>query len=222
MRRIRVLIVDDHVVVREGLRQILELAPDIEVVGEAENGLECLKLIEQKRPDLIFMDVRMPGISGIETTRLVCERFPDVRVIVLTIYEDAEHVKESIKAGAKGYVLKKAKREELIRIARDAMEDRAFLDPTVVPAVFRILKEKADSLGCPKETGQEGLTGRELEVLKGIVDGHKDRAIAAALHISEHTVRSHVKSLYRKLGVSSRSQAVLKAVREGIIQGSGC
>ena len=221
LRKIRVLIVDDHLVVREGLRQILELAPDILVVGEAESGLECLKLIEKYRPDLIFMDVRMPGISGIEATRLVCDRYPDVKVIVLTIYEDDEHVKEAIKAGAKGYVLKKAKRDELIRIVRDVMEDRAFLDPTVVPAVFRLLKQKAETVLHTKRKEEQILTARELEVLKGIVEGQKDRDIACSLHISEHTVRSHIKSLYRKLGVSSKSQAVARAVRDGIIQGCG-
>jgi len=131
MRKIRVVIVDDHLIVRQGLKQILELEPDIAVVGEAENGLDCLKVIEGARPDLVFMDLRMPGVSGIEATRLVCEKFPETRVIVLTIYEDDAYVKEAIRAGAKAYVLKKAKREELVRVVRDVFQDRAFLDPSV-------------------------------------------------------------------------------------------
>lgn len=219
MRKIRVVIVDDHLIVREGLKQILELEPDMEVVGEAENGLDCLRVIQAERPDLVFMDLRMPGVSGIEATRLVCEKFPRTRVIVLTIYEDDAYVKEAIRAGAKAYVLKKAKREDLIRVARDVLEDRTFLDPNVVPAVFRILKQRSDSSTNQSLGGKDPLSERELEVLKGIVEGLKDRDIADALHISEHTVRSHVKSLYRKLGVSSRSQAVARAVRAGIIEG---
>ncbi len=191
----------------------------MEVVGEAENGLDCLKVIEAERPDLVFMDLRMPGVSGIEATRLVCGKFPQTRVIVLTIYEDDAYVKEAIRAGAKAYVLKKAKREDLIRVARDVLEDRAFLDPSVVPAVFRILKQRSDPSANQSLGGKEPLSERELEVLKGIVEGLKDRDIADALHISEHTVRSHVKSVYRKLGVSSRSQAVARAVRAGIIEG---
>lgn len=219
MGKIRVVIVDDHLIVREGLKQILELEPDIEVVGEAENGLDCLKVIESVRPDLVFMDLRMPGVGGIEATRLVCGKFPETRVIVLTIYEDDAYVKEAIRAGAKAYVLKKAKREDLVRVVRDVHEDRAFLDPNVVPAVFRILKQRSEPSANENLRGKEPLSERELEVLKGIVEGLKDRDIAQALHISEHTVRSHVKSVYRKLGVSSRSQAVMRAVRAGIIEG---
>lgn len=219
MRKIRVVIVDDHLIVRQGLKQILELEPDIEVVGEAENGLDCLKVIEAARPDLVFMDLRMPGVSGIEATRLVCGKFPETRVIVLTIYEDDAYVKEAIRAGAKAYVLKKAKREDLVRVVRDVLQGRAFLDPSVVPAVFRILKQRMDPWSNQNTGGKEPLSERELEVLKGIVEGLKDRDIARILSISEHTVRSHVKSVYRKLGVSSRSQAVARAVRAGIIEG---
>lgn len=219
MRKIRVVIVDDHLIVRQGLKQILELEPDIEVVGEAENGLDCLKVIEAARPDLVFMDLRMPGVSGIEATRLVCGKCPETRVIVLTIYEDDAYVKEAIRAGAKAYVLKKAKREDLVRVVRDVLQGRAFLDPSVVPAVFRILKQRMDPWSNQNTGGKEPLSERELEVLKGIVEGLKDRDIARILSISKHTVRSHVKSVYRKLGVSSRSQVVARAVRAGIIEG---
>jgi DNA-binding NarL/FixJ family response regulator len=212
MSEIKVMIVDDHLVVREGLRQLLEIEDDIRVTAEAGSGLECLQMIEAGLPDLIFMDLRMPGISGIETTRLVCQRYPQVKVIVLTIYEDDQYVREAIKAGAKGYVLKKVGREELIRIVRDVMEDRAFLDPKVASAVFEHVKGR--SQGQDRDTP---LTQRELEVLQLIAEGMNDRMTAESLHISEHTVRSHIKNLYRKLGVSSRAHAVAKALREGII-----
>jgi DNA-binding NarL/FixJ family response regulator len=216
MDKIRVMIVDDHLVVREGLKQLLEIEEDIRVVAEAGSGLECLEMMEKTLPDLVFMDVRMPGISGIETARLVCQRHPQVKVIVLTIYEDDQYVREAIKAGAKGYVLKQVGRDELIRIVRDVMEDRAFLDPKVASAVFDHVK------GGAGKTQREGtLTQRELEVLQQIAEGSSDRTIGEALHISEHTVRSHIKNLYRKLGVSSRAHAVAKALREGIIATEG-
>jgi DNA-binding NarL/FixJ family response regulator len=162
------------------------------------------------------MDVRMPGISGIETARLLCQRHPQVKVIVLTIYEDDRYVREAIKAGAKGYVLKKVGREELIRIVRDVMADRPFLDPSVASAVFEHVK------GGRAQTQRETtLTQRELEVLQHMTAGKSDRAIAESLHVSEHTVRSHIKNLYRKLGVSSRAHAVAKAFGEGIIATQG-
>ncbi len=216
MDKIKVMIVDDHLVVREGLKQLLEIEEDIRVVAEAGSGLECLEMVEKTPPDLVFMDVRMPGISGIETARLLCQRHPQVKVIVLTIYEDDRYVREAIKAGAKGYVLKKVGREELIRIVRDVMADRPFLDPSVASAVFEHLK------GGAAETRSEAtLTQRELEVLQHIAAGKSDRAIGERLHISEHTVRSHIKNLYRKLGVSSRAHAVAKALTEGIIATEG-
>jgi DNA-binding NarL/FixJ family response regulator len=206
------MIVDDHLLVREGLRQLLEIEDDIEVIAEAGSGLECLEMIEKALPDLLFMDVRMPGISGIETCRLVCQRHPHVKVIVLTIYEDDQYVREAIKAGAKGYVLKKVGRDELIRIVRDVMEDRVFLDPKVAPALFNHVK------GGPGTSAKEAaLTQRELEILQHIAAGKSDRAIAESLSISEHTVRSHIKNLYRKLGVSSKAHAVARAHGEGII-----
>ena len=216
MDKIKVMIVDDHLVVREGLRQLLEIEDDIRVIAEAGSGLECLEMLEKTLPDLVFMDVRMPGISGIETTRLVCQRHPQVKVIVLTIYEDDQYVREAIKAGAKGYVLKKVGREELIRIVRDVMEGQAFLDPQVTSAVFEHVKGRAG-----KTARDATLTQRELEVLQHIAEGKNDRTIAESLHISEHTVRSHIKTLYRKLGVSSRAHAVAKALGEGIIATQG-
>ena len=216
MDKIRVMIVDDHLVVREGLKQLLEIEEDIRVVAEAGSGLECLEMMEKTLPDLVFMDVRMPGISGIETARLVCQRYPQVKVIVLTIYEDDQYVREAIKAGAKGYVLKQVGRDELIRIVRDVMEDRAFLDPKVASAVFDHVKG-----GTGKAQREGTLTQRELEVLQQIAQGSSDRTIAESLHISEHTVRSHIKNLYRKLGVSSRAHAVAKALGEGIIGTGG-
>lgn len=213
---IKVMIVDDHVLVREGLKQLLGLEDDVEVIAEASSGFECLDLLEKISPDLIFMDVRMSGISGIEATRLVCDKYPHVKVIMLTIYEDDKYVTEALQAGAKGYILKKVNRDELIKVIHHVMEGRAFLDPTVTA----IIVNRFERHEIPFERGEKAqLTQRELEVLKWMVDGLTDRKIAESLYISKHTVRSHIKSLYRKLGVSSKSQAVAKVVQEKIILG---
>lgn len=209
------MIVDDHLVVREGLRQLLETVDHIEVVAEASSGFECLELMDKSSPDIILMDVKMPGINGIETTRLVCEKYHDVKVIMLTIYDDEQFVKEAIRVGARGYVLKKVERDELIKIIDHVIEDRAFLDPSVTARIFGHLREERETAqGEPQSTA---LTQRELEVLNCIVEGHTDREISEILYISEHTVRSHIKSLFKKLGVSSKSQIVAKALRDGVI-----
>lgn len=212
------MIVDDHPVVREGLRQLLELDEGIRVIAEAKNGLECLRLLEKCYPDIILMDVRMPGISGIETTALVSRQYPRMKTIMLTIYEDSQSVAEAVRAGAKGYILKKVEKDELIKIVRHVMEDGAFLDPFVTESFFNQISgvEKVAEIG-----GGVSLTRRELEVLYRLALGQKDRDIGRSLCISEHTVHSHIKKLYRKLGVSSRSQAVAKAIRAKIISNLG-
>lgn len=209
------MIVDDHPVVREGLKQLLEVGGDIEVIAEASSGLECLRLLENNRPDIVFMDVRMPGISGIEATRLIGEKYPSVKIIMLTIYTDDQYVNEAITAGAKGYVLKNVTRSELVQVIHHVMADRAFLDPEITAAVLgQVKKAQSDIEFHCKAT----LTQRELEVLHELVRGLKDREIAEKLHISEYTVRSHIKSIYRKLKVSSRAQAANRANQLGLIQ----
>lgn len=211
---IKVMVVDDHDVVREGLRQILEISGDVKVVGEAKSGLECLEQLDHLSPDIIFMDIRMPGISGIETTRLVCEKKPGVKVIMLTIYHDAGFVTEAIKAGAKGYVLKNVSREDLRKIIRHVMSDRAFLDPLVTSSFLEEVKKE----GRMSETKEKpAFTRRELEVMSGLAAGFTDRRIAETLNISGHTVRSHVKRIFSKLGVGTKSQAVAKILREKIV-----
>jgi DNA-binding NarL/FixJ family response regulator len=214
MSKIKVMIVDDHTIVREGLKQLVSLEEDIEVVAEARNGLECLQLIDSVRPDLIFMDVRMPGINGIEATRLVCQKYPEIKVVMLTIYDDDHYVTEAVQAGAKGYIIKKINRDDLVKVIRHVVEDRAFLDPTVTATLFSVLIKSKTTF---KQKGKASLTKRELEVLKEMVAGHTDHDIADSLYISEHTVRSHIKNLYRKLGVSSKSQAVARAIHDNII-----
>lgn len=217
MNKKRIMIVDDHLIVREGLRQLLETVDHIEVVAEASSGFQCLDLIDKFSPDIILMDVKMPGISGIETTRLVCEKYPNIKVIMLSIYDDDQFVKKAIQVGAKGYVLKKVERDELINIINHVIEDRAFLDPNVTASVFGHFREDQEASNDKAQSSR--FTQRELEVLNCVVKGHTDRAISELLFISEHTVRSHIKSLFKKLRVSSRSQMVAKAMHNRIING---
>jgi len=214
MENIGVMIVDDHLVVREGLKQLLEIEDDIEVIAEAAEGKECLRLLETCSPDLILMDIGLPGINGIETTRLVMQKHPQTKVVMLTIYKDDQYVTEAIKAGAKGYVLKQVNRDDLIKIIHHVMGNEAFLDPMVSASIFGLLKQ---GIPEPEKTEKPNLTKRELEVLSAIVAGNPDRTIAKSLYISEHTVRSHIKNLFKKLRVSSRAQAVAKALQAKII-----
>jgi two-component system response regulator DegU len=213
--RIKVMIVDDHLVVREGLKQLLEIDPGIEVVAEAESGSECLSLIQKVRVDIVLMDIRMPGIGGIDTTRIIAQKYPQIKVIMLTIYDDDQFVTEAIEAGAKGYVLKKIDGGELARIIHHVMGNQPFLDPRVASSIFQhIQRQKTASDRAEKQW----FTKRELEILKHLVGGCTDRHIAQSLFISTHTVRSHLKNIYRKLAVTSRSQAIVKAIYEKIIE----
>lgn len=211
---IKVMVVDDHDIVREGLRQILEISSDVKVIGEARNGLDCLEQLDRLSPDIIFMDIQMPGISGIETTRLARKKKPGARVIILTIYHDAEFVTEAIQAGAIGYVLKTVGKDELHKIIRHVMDNHAFIDPLVTSSVIDEIKRD----GKVVEKAEKPIfTKRELEVMSGLVAGQTDRTIAASLNISAHTVRSHIKNIFQKLGVGTKSQAVAAILRERII-----
>jgi two-component system response regulator DegU len=211
---IKVMLVDDHDVVREGLRQILEISENVKVIGEARSGLECLQQIEHLSPDIIFMDIGMPGISGIETTRLVCEKKPGIRVIMLTIYNDAKFVTEAIQAGAKGYVLKNVSKDDLQKIIHLVINNNAFIDPSMTSSLLNEIKKEHKGTGH-KEKPQ--FSKRELEVITGLVAGERDRKIAETLNISEYTVRSHIKHIFQKLGVCTRSHAVATIMREKIV-----
>jgi DNA-binding NarL/FixJ family response regulator len=214
MKKTSIMIVDDHVMVREGLKQLLEVGGEFEVIAEASTGLECMQVLEKYSPDIIFMDVKMPGINGIETTRLVLQKYPSMKVIMLTIHDDEQYVTEAIEAGAVGFVLKKVTRDQLIDIISKVKEGIPFLDPSAAAAVFGHLRKKT---GKADTNIKPRLTQRELEVLNALVNGHSDRGIGELLYISEQTVRSHLKSLYRKLDVSSRSQAVARALNDRLI-----
>ena len=206
---IRVLITDDHGVVRQGLRMFLSLDPDIQVVGEASDGREALEMARELVPDVVLMDLLMPVMDGIEATRAIRSALPEVEVIALTsVLEDAS-VTDAIRAGAIGYLLKGTNVEELHRAVRGAAEGRVQLAPE---AAARLMRE----VRAP-ESPPEALTARETEVLELLARGHANKQIASSLYVSEKTVKAHVSAILKKLGVRSRTQAALHAVETGLV-----
>jgi NarL family two-component system response regulator LiaR len=212
MAKIRVLIVDDHGVVRQGLRTYLELLDDIEVIGEAENGLEALGQVRQHRPDVVLMDLVMPEMDGIEATRQICATSPSTRVIVLTSFADDEKVFPAIKAGAAGYLLKDVSPAELANAIRAVQAGETHLHPDIT-------KKLVEQLAGPKPDSEpvpDDLTPRELEVLRLIGQGMNNREISQTLTISEKTVKTHVSNILGKLHLADRTQAAIYAHRHGV------
>jgi two-component system, NarL family, response regulator LiaR len=205
---IRVLITDDHGVVRQGLRMFLSLDPDFEVVGEAENGREALQMARELEPDVVLMDLLMPVMDGVSATGAIRKELPGVEVVALTsVLEDAS-VTGAVRAGAIGYLLKDTDSEELGRAIRAAAEGRVYLAPE---AAERLMRE----VRAPESP--EALTERETEVLKLLARGKANKQIASALYVSEKTVKAHVSAVLMKLGVQSRTQAALHAVKAGLV-----
>jgi NarL family two-component system response regulator LiaR len=209
---IRILLVDDHAVVREGLRGFLELQDEFEIVGEAEDGEEAVREAERLRPDVILMDLVMPGLDGVGAMEALRESLPGARVIVLTSFADDDRLLPAIQAGAAGYLLKDAQPAELARAVRAAHAGEALLDPSVAARLVDVIAQ------APGSDPGEQLTPREREVLALIAQGRPNKLIARELEISEKTVKAHVGRVLEKLGVSDRTQAALYAVRTGIVR----
>jgi two-component system, NarL family, response regulator LiaR len=209
--RIRVLVVDDHAVVREGLRTFLELQDGLEVVGEAADGAEAIREAERMRPDVILMDLVMPRLDGVGAMRELRRRLPSSRVIVLTSFAEDDRLLPAIQAGAAGYLLKDVEPQELARAVRAAHAGEALLDPAVAARLV-------DAIAQPAGTGPpQRLTPRERQVLDLIGHGLSNKRIARELGISEKTVKTHVGHVLAKLGVADRTQAALHAVRAGLL-----
>jgi two-component system, NarL family, response regulator LiaR len=205
---IRVLITDDHSVVRQGLRMFLSLDPDIQVVGEAQDGQVALAMARELKPDVVLMDLLMPVMDGLESTRAIRTELPEVEVIALTSVLEGASVTGAVRAGAIGYLLKDTDAEELHRAIRGAAEGRVQLAPE---AAARLIRE----VRAPENP--EALTDREAEVLGLLARGQANKQIASELFVEEKTVKAHVSSILRKLGVHSRTQAALHAVRTGLV-----
>jgi len=201
---IRVLIIDDHTVVRQGLTALLNLSDDIQVVAEAADGIEAILRFEEHQPDITLVDLRLPGISGVDVIERVRSKSPHARFIVLTTYAGDEDIYRALKAGARAYLLKGMSREDLIDTIRAVHAGKSHIPPVI-----------AEKLAERMQT--EGLTPRELDVLEHIVSGRSNKEIAADLDVSEATVKSHVNSLLGKMGVTDRTQAATAAIRRGIV-----
>ncbi|MGH2589699.1 MAG: response regulator [Actinomycetota bacterium] len=214
MTQIRALIVDDHPVTRQGLREALSMSDDaVVVVGEAATGEEAVDAARNLSPDVVFMDVRMPGMDGIEATRRIREASPDTRVILITIDDSRGAISEAIHAGVSGYLLKDASSDALVDAARNAMEGNAVIAP---PLTQMFIEEVhlVDTEG-PKATP---LSKREREILQKVADGSNTRQVASDLGISPHTVKTHLERIFEKLGANDRAQAVAIAIRSGLVE----
>jgi DNA-binding NarL/FixJ family response regulator len=211
---IRVLICDDQDVVREGLSVILGTAPGIEVVGLAEDGAQAVELTEKHGPDLVLMDLNMPGVNGIQATRMIRERFPSVRILALTTYDADEWVFDAIRAGAAGYLLKDTPRAGLIKAVEGTVRGQTFVDPSVAGKLFAHV---AGTTVAPDTTVAASLSPREREILRLLADGLPNHEIAKQLFLSEGTVRNYVSGIFDKLGVTDRTQAAVIALRHGLV-----
>jgi DNA-binding NarL/FixJ family response regulator len=217
MKSIRVLIVDDHEIVREGLQTLLAEEPDFEVVGTTGDGAAAVALAEATKPDVILMDLVMPVLDGIEATRRIVSMDPHARVLVLTTFADDQRVREAIQAGATGYLLKDILKADLLRALRDAAIGRPSLHPEVQQ---HLMREVAGKTSVPQEQAPPhlSLTEREIGILRLIAEGRSNKEIAATLYLTEGTIKGYVSTIFDKLGVEDRTQAALYAVRHGLTQ----
>ena len=209
---VRVLIADDHALVRRGTREILQQHPAIEVIGEAADGEEALLLIEQDQPEVVLMDLGMPGMSGMEAMRRIKERWPAIRVIILTVHGDDEYVFEAIRAGASGFLLKNVRDRELINAVLTVGEGGAVIDTSLVQTLVGGVRGPS----IPSEN-TEALTKRELEILRLVARGQTNRAVGDQLGLSSRTVEVHLRKIFAKLDVNTRTQAAIAGLSSGLL-----
>lgn len=219
LKPLRVLIVDDHLLFRKGVEAVLLTRPEIEIVGEAANGLEAIALARETRPDIILMDICMPACDGLEATRQIVREMPDARIVMLTVSEADRDLFEAIKSGARGYLLKDLKPHQLFDVLEGVVRGEAYFSGAIAS---RILDELQQYRGhrTQKAGATEPLTAREVEVLESLARGHGNKEIASALVISESTVRNHLRNILDKLHVQNRIQAVAYAIRHGLVDDS--
>jgi len=209
--KIRVLLADDHHIVRAGIHQLLESARDLQVIAEAGDGEEAQALIQKHKPDVAVLDIQMPKASGIEVTRWVRAHLPEVGILILTAYDDDPYVMAVLQAGANGYVLKTAKADELIQAVRDVNEGKSALDPAVTRKLMSNLFKRSENFAA------EPLTDRELDVLRLAAKGYTNKSIGVQLGISDRTVQGHLAHIFAKMQATSRTEAVMRGVSLGWI-----
>jgi len=212
MDKIKVLLVDDHAIMRDGIKALLSIHDDIEIVGEASEGKEAIEIAQELMPDVVVMDIAMPGMDGLEATRRLTKRSPRIKVLVLTQYDNREYILSIIKVGAAGYVPKKALGSELVSAIRAVCRGDSFLYPSAAKALIEDYRQQAKK-GDPYDS----LTGREREILKLIAEGHTSREIADALFISLKTVHGHRTKIMEKLDLHNRTELIKYAMRKGLV-----
>lgn len=217
MKPIRVLLVDDQGLFREGLRTLLSVQPGLEVVGEAANGEEAVQRVEALQPQVVLMDLRMPVLNGVEATRRLRAADPRCQVIVLTTFDDDEEVFDALRAGAVGYLLKDAPSEKLVEAIRAAASGQSFLQPSIAAKVLAEFNRLSRGRPAPHTALLEPLSDRECEVLRHLAQGKSNKEIATALNLAEGTVKNHMTNILGKLGVLDRTQAALKARELGLL-----
>lgn len=211
----RILLVEDHTILREGLRALLASEPDLDVAGEAGNGREALQLVPSCKPNVILMDLSMPGTNGTEAIQDIKRRYPDVRIVVLTVHRTEEYIRASLRAGADGYVLKDDTHVELLVALRSVLKGKTYLSPAICQNVVTEYLDGSQTVKSP--TSWDILTHREREVIKLIAEGARNKEIAAYLSLSEKTVEKHRSNLMKKLDLHSASQLTAYAIRNGLI-----
>ncbi len=209
---IRVMIVDDHNLVREGLKAVFEQGDEVEVIGEAGSGEEAVELASKLDPDVILMDINMPGMNGIQATRAIRDSNPDAKVVILTMLDQEGYVYEAVKAGATGYMLKHTSSDELVNAIKTVNEGKALLHPDATAQLIKEFVNLADN-----KAREYGLSDREMEVLQLLSEGNTNKQIARSLWISEQTVKTHVAHIFDKLGTSDRTETVARALRSGLV-----
>ncbi|TAK33200.1 MAG: response regulator transcription factor [Chloroflexota bacterium] len=213
MESIRLLIVDDHPVVREGISAMMETQPDLQVVAEAANGLEAVQLAQEHHPDVVLMDLQMPVLDGVQAIRRIKEQCPEIQIIVLTTYDSDEYIFRGIEAGARGYLLKGATRDEVFSAVRAAKRGESLLQPIVASRLVERYTQLAK-----RSPDDEGLSDREMEVLRLMAEGARNKEIAGKLCVTEKTAKAHVSNILQKLNADDRTEAVTIALRKGIIK----
>jgi DNA-binding NarL/FixJ family response regulator len=218
---IRILLVDDQQLLRQGLRLILEMEPGLQVIGEAGDGQEALKAFEMLQPDVVLMDIRMPVLDGVAATQQLRQRWPGSKVIILTTFDDDTYVFEGLRAGAMGYLLKDVSAQELAQAIRTVNAGGALIEPSIARKVLAEFSRLPHPPSSPPAAGDdaliEALSERELEILRLMAQGLANRQIAERLYLAEGTVKNYVSSIFQKLGVQDRTQAVLAAQQRGLV-----
>ncbi|MFJ7831949.1 response regulator [Peribacillus sp. NPDC097284] len=221
-----IIIIDDHQLFREGVKRILDFESSFDVVAEGDDGSEAMDLVEEYKPDVVIMDINMPNMNGVEATKMLVQRYPDTKVIILSIHDDENYVQHALKTGAQGYLLKEMDADALIDAVRVVAEGGSYLHPKVTHNLVKEYRRLAAEEGADRDSlyaveirrPLHLLTRRECEVLQLLADGKSNRAIGETLYISEKTVKNHVSNILQKMNVNDRTQAVVMAIKNGWVE----